>query len=194
MLLDDLMPVFDATRIEHRVIDGEPDAVYRAVLGADFMRAWRDSGAVRLLFAARSSAERVSARVRGHEHVEPPPPDSMRLADMPTRGQWVRLGDDPPHEVAFGAVGRFWAGETAWREIDAAEFRDFADPAFARIGCNFSLRPYGSGRTLVSYEARTHATDPDSRRAFLRYWSVVSVGAGMVMRSQLRVVEREAAA
>ena len=66
-------------------------AVHRAVLGADFVRAWRDSRVVRLLFAARSSAERVSARVRGREHAEPPPPDSLRLADMPTRGQWVRL-------------------------------------------------------------------------------------------------------
>jgi hypothetical protein len=52
---------------------------------------------------------------------------------------------------------------------------------------------YGSHRTLVSYEARTAATDPASRRAFLRYWRVVSPGVGVVMRSLLRVVAREAA-
>ena len=41
----------------------------------------------------------------------------MRLADMPTHGDWVRvlLGEDPLHEIAFGVVGRFWAGETVWR-------------------------------------------------------------------------------
>jgi hypothetical protein len=34
MLLDGLMPEFDATRIEHRVIDGRPTAVYDAAIHA----------------------------------------------------------------------------------------------------------------------------------------------------------------
>lgn len=47
----------------------------------------------------------------------------MRLADMPTHGDWVLLGEDPPHEIAFGAIGRFWAGETVWAQIDATRLR-----------------------------------------------------------------------
>jgi hypothetical protein len=194
MVLDALMPEFDATRIEHRVIDGDQARVYDAVMAADFIRAWRDNAAVRALFAARSTAEQVMTRVLGHEAAaSPAAPASMRLADLPVRGQWVRLGDDPPHEIAFGVVGRFWAGETAWEEIDAEEFGDFTRPDFARIACSFSLRPYGSARTLVSYEARTRATDERARRGFLRYWRAASTGAGVVMRSQLAVVAREAA-
>jgi hypothetical protein len=195
MLLDAVMPEFDATRIEHRVIDGDKAHVYEAVMAADFIRAWRDNAAVRALFAARSTAEQVMTRVLGHEAAaSPPAPDSMRLADLPVRGQWVRLGEDPPHEIAFGVVGRFWAGETTWEEIDAEEFGGFSRPDFARIACNFSLRPYGAARTLVSYEARTRATDEHARRAFLRYWRAASTGAGVVMRSQLAIVAREAAA
>jgi hypothetical protein len=189
MLLDAALPDFDATRIEHRVIDGEQARVYDVVLGADFMRAWREHAAVRALGAARSMAEQIVARARGRAAAQAAAePGSMRLADLPTHGQWVRLGEDPPHELTFGVVGRFWSGETSWEEIDATDFAGFSAPGFARIGCAFSLRPYGTARTLVSYEARTAATDDEARRAFLRYWRAASAGAGVVMRAQLAVV------
>jgi hypothetical protein len=193
MLLDDLVPRFDAVRREHRVIDGDARTVHAAVLRADFLRAVTSNPGVRTLFAARSAGERMAARVRGREVAEPAAPDSLRLVDMGAHGEWVRIADDPPREIAFGAVGRFWGGETMWEEIDATDFAAFDRPGFAKICCNFSLRPYGRGRTLVSYEVRTVATDDESRRAFLRYWRAVTKGVGVVMRSQLRVVEREAA-
>ena len=37
MMLDWLLPEFDATLVEHRVVDGDPDAVYRAVAGVDMV-------------------------------------------------------------------------------------------------------------------------------------------------------------
>ena len=43
MLLDRLMPEFDATRIEHRVIDGRPADVYEVAIHADFLDAMRRS-------------------------------------------------------------------------------------------------------------------------------------------------------
>ena len=55
------------------------------------------------------------------------------------------------------------------------------------------LREYGDTRTLLSYEARTEATDETARRAFLRYWTLVSPGVGIVMRSLLSVIELESA-
>lgn len=192
MLLDELLPRFDATRIEHRVISVDRPAMYQAVMRTDFLRTWSDSPALRMLSATRSSAERLVARARNRPFVEPPTPASLRLADMPTQGDWVRLGEAPPREIAFGVIGRFWAGETAWEQIDAADFVTFARPGLAKIACSFSLRPYGETRTLLSYEARTQTTDADSRRAFLRYWNAVSTGVGVVMRAQLKSVEREA--
>jgi hypothetical protein len=194
MLLDGLLPRFDATRIEHRVIPGERPAVYRAVVHTDFLRTWRDSGALRMMSATRSSAQRLVARARSRPFVEPPMPASLRLADLPARGDWVRLGEASPREIAFGVIGRFWGGETAWEQIDAADFVTFSRAGVAKIACNFSLRPYGESRTLLSYEARTQATDADSRRAFLRYWTAVSTGVGIVMRAQLKSIEGEMAA
>jgi len=135
----------------------------------------------------------VSAATGRDRPAEPAPPATMRLADLPPRGEWVLLGEDAPYEIAFGAIGRFWAGETVWEQTEAAQFATFDRPGLARIACDFSLRPYGAGRTLVSYECRTQATDPDARRAFLRYWRPLSPFIGVVMRSQLRVCARTAA-
>jgi len=44
MLLDRLMGRYDATRVEHLVVDGDLAAVHAAVLRADFLRAGRPRG------------------------------------------------------------------------------------------------------------------------------------------------------
>jgi hypothetical protein len=105
-------------------------------------------------------AERAVSAVRGQPAPPQPELESMRLGALPNRGEWVLLGQDLPREIAFGAVGRFWAGETAWEEIAAEDFAGFNRPGLAKIAANFSLRPYGTARTLLSYECRTQATDP----------------------------------
>lgn len=192
LLIDELMPRFDASRVDHLVVDGQPEAVFSAVRDADFVEAWTSSRAVRLLFAARAGAEWLAARARGRDPVAKEEIAAMRLADMPKHGEWVLLGENSPHEIAFGVIGRFWAGETVWRQTDSAEFAGFNEPRWARVACNFSLRPYGTERTLVSYETRTQGTDSASTRAFLRYWRLVSPLAGVVLRSQLSVVARAA--
>jgi hypothetical protein len=191
LLLDDVLPRFDVTRLEHRVIDGDRETVYGGLMQADFLSAWRDSTAVRALFALRSAAERV-AQLGRERQAPPPPPQTLRTSDITSHGEWVSLAEEPPREFVFGAIGRFWSGETKWETIEAAEFTTFDQPGFAKIAGSFSLRHYGGGRTLLTYEARTSATDPASRRAFMRYWWVVSPFVGVVMRSMLAVVEREA--
>ena len=112
-------------------------------------------------------------------------------ATCPTTGEWVKLADDPPEEFAFGVIGRFWGGETGWETIDADHFVAFDEPGLAKIACSISVRPYGSARTLVSYEARTQALDPESRAHFLRYWRLVRPGVAIVMRAFLHAVAKE---
>jgi hypothetical protein len=193
LLLDRLLPVFDASRIEHRVLDGGPDEIYEATRQADFIRAWKGSPAVRVLFALRAAGERAAMMLLRRPATPAAEVASMRLADMPAHGEWVVLGEARPHEIAFGVIGRFWSGQTVWEQIDAADFVTFDRPGTAKIACNFSLRPYGMGRTLVSYETRTKATDEAARRGFMRYWHPLSPFIGIVMRSQLRVIDEQAA-
>jgi hypothetical protein len=189
MRIDDVMPHPDARRVEHRIVDGDPDAVYAAALHADLVDTWRHSLLLRFLFRARDVGERAVAVARRRAHVTPPPPATLRLEDLPTRGEWVRLIDDPPHEFVFGTAGRFWAGETAWDEIDADAFATYDRPQRARIAACFRFTPLPGSRTLVEYECRTQATDAPSRRAFLRYWRALSPFIGLVLRAQLRTIE-----
>jgi hypothetical protein len=193
MLLDALMPSSDAdaARADHRVVDAPVAATFEAALRADLARAPEVVPGVKALFAAREAGERAVSALRGRPFTLPEMGE-LRLGDLPEHGEWVRLGLAAPHEIAFGAIGRFWAGETTWREIDAADFGSFAEPGFARIAANMSLRPYGAERTLVSHECRTRATDPESRRAFLRYWRALSPFIGVVLRAGLAVVADEA--
>ena len=69
---------------------------------------------------------------------------------MPDHGDWVRLGEDPPNEFAFGVIGRFLGGETNWEQIDVCAFTSFDSPQCANIAANLSLRGYGERRTLLS--------------------------------------------
>ena len=67
MLIDRLMPEFDATRIEHRVVAGRIGEAYAAAVGIDFVDAvQREPRAAGLLGAARpDGAGRVRARTVG---------------------------------------------------------------------------------------------------------------------------------
>jgi len=189
VLLDDIMPVWDATRIEHRVIPGSRAAAYETALAIDLLDVPRRNAAVRALFAARAGGERVVQTVRGTKpSPDDTPPASMRLGDMEDEGDWIRLGARPGEEFVFGALGRFWAGRTAWERISAEQFVDFSTPGYAKIAANLSFREYGTAQTLVSYEARTVATDDASRAQFLRYWRVVDPFVGVVMRGTLRLL------
>ncbi len=188
MLLDDLMPRWDARRTERIRVAVPSGRVYAAAIQADFLDAARQSRLVRSLFALRTAAENLVAILRGQRWYPPPEPPALRLIDMAASGEWVKLGENPQREFAFGAVGRFWAGETRWERIDSAGFASFARPGFARIACNLACSDTPDGRTELSYDVRTLATDPASARAFKRYWWVVSPFVGVVMRALLKVV------
>jgi hypothetical protein len=168
------------------------ESVFRAVTSVDMVEIPKTYPAVRGLFAARGAAERLVNALLGRPAPTVDADNPMRLGDMPEHGDWVKLADDPPRELAFGVIGRFWGGETVWEAIDAADFAAFERPGFAKIACSVSLRPYGSVRTLVSYEARTQALDAESRAAFLRYWRLVRPGVAIVMRAFLQAVAKEA--
>jgi hypothetical protein len=164
MMLDWLLPEFDATLVEHRVIDAGPAAVYRAIAGVDMVEIPQAYPAVRGLFAARGAAERLINALLGRPTPALEPDGPMRLADLPVHGEWVKFSDHPPWEISFGVIGRFWGGETAWETIDAADFVEFARPGFAKIACSVSLRPTGAcGPSSPTRPARRRWTRTPAR-------------------------------
>ena len=187
MLIDEVMPSFDRTRIETLVVDAEPARVYSAIADADLLKSGQASPGMRFVMGVRTAPAALVRRIRR----QPPPPDPepLRPTELPEEGEWVKLGEDFGKEVVFGAIGRFWGRDIDWRRIKASEFREFEEPGYAKIAANLSVRSYGTGRSLLSYEARTLATDERARRGFLRYWRLVSPGVGIVLRGALRYIK-----
>ena len=189
MLIDDFLPTYDETVRRHAVVDAPVERTYDAVLTADFTQT---GPVVRVLNELRTLPERLSAAVRGD--AQPRMTDPLRLADLPDRGTWIELDAAPGDEFVFGAIGAVWQPDIDWVEADAESFRSFDRPGYAKIAASISVRPYGSGRTLVTYEARTAATDSASRRRFRRYWRVVGPFAGFLMARALDRVAADAEA
>lgn len=189
LLIDEVLPDYDVTVIEHLVIDAPPDAVYETVREMDFMQI--HSPLVDAAMAARGLPTTIG---RWLGRPAPPPPQTMRLADLldpPVDADaetdalegWVGLGEVQGREIVFGAIGKVWQPDIDWKPVAADEFAAFAEPDYAKIAAGFSLRRYGRHRTLLSYEARTAGTDDGSRDKFLRYWWLVRPFVRVVMRA-----------
>lgn len=190
MLIDSVLPEFDATIVEHLVIDASPEVVYRTAREMDFMHV--HSPMLDAAMLVRGLPARLRSSVGGRQS---PPPPSMRLADLFDNSAnsdafsgWLALGEVPGRELVFGAIGKVWQLDIEWRAVTVDEFGDFAEPGYAKLAAGFSVRDYGADRTLLSYEARTAGTDEAARRKFLRYWWLVRRFVHFVMRAAVVTV------
>jgi hypothetical protein len=126
-----------------------------------------------------------------------PTPEHVTLHDTAKfpidKGGWVLLGERPQDEIALGLVGKFWKPVIDFVRVPASEFRDFAQPGYAKTVYSLSVRPLDGRRTLLSGIMRTATTDEHARRWFRRYWTF-GVGSGAhVLVNGLLDVTREMA-
>ncbi|EKX68457.1 hypothetical protein Sipo8835_11030 [Streptomyces ipomoeae] len=199
LLLDRALPDFRFTRLECATVAAGPPQTYRTARDLDLLSIHSP------LFDLVARARGLPDRLRGNPAS---PPASMRLADLfdtVTEGRhdqeqreyeqeqpWVGLGEDPGRELVFGAVGKAWQPSIQWRRIEPGEFPEFAEPGWAKIAAALVVHPYGTRRSLLTYEARTACTDPVATRRFARYWTVVSPDVGIVMRAALHAIRTTA--
>lgn len=189
MLIDRYLPEYDVTTVRHAVVEADPETTYEAMLTADLL----DTGPiVRTLGRLRNAPTAVSRRIRGTSGE--PPPERMRFADVPETDEWTLLDETPGEEFVFGAVGKFWRPEIEWRQVGPETFAAFDEPGYAKLAITLSVRPYGEGRTVLSYEARTATTDHRARRNFRRYWRVIGPFAGYLMARALERIAADAEA
>jgi hypothetical protein len=189
MRLDSKLAEHDIAAIHHEVIDADPARVYVVAIEADLAVAAHRSRAVAALLAARATPTRLARGLRRRPSTAA---DPVRLATLPDPGEWVWLDEDFGREIVFGAVGRVGARSVSWRHIRGADFDGFGAPGFARVAANLSLKPDGGGRTVLSFELRALATDPETRRRLRRYWRFASPFVGRFMRGVLLYVKEEA--
>jgi hypothetical protein len=194
MLIDRYLPRFEVTLIEHTVATADVATTWQALRELDLMQV--HTPLMDAAVAARGLPDRVGRRLRRTQAPPTPPPQRLTLTgDGPEMEGWLSLGEIPEREIAFGAIGRFWQPDIQWYDVSGMSpqrFGEFAEPGWGRIAANFSLRPYGTPRTLISYEARTATADPDAARRFGRYWLLIRPFVGHIMRATLDSVRQDA--
>jgi hypothetical protein len=189
MIIDELLPHSVASLVRHTIVDAPPEVTYAAIARTDAL----GDPLVRALFRLRFAPQRIAARVQGKEAPEAVPP-SMAFGDVLDHAEGFRpLGEDPPHEVLSGLIGKLWQKDFGMRRFASAEeFRDFSEPGYAKTVADFSVRAYGDSRSLLSYESRTATTDEEAASKFRRYWLALKPGIAYVMASALRLIKAEA--
>jgi hypothetical protein len=176
-VLDDFLPSYDVHEVHSVGTSASPAAVMDAIRALTPLEVPLLVG----LMAIRS----VPAVLRGRRL-------SMRgrLLDGFRRGGFVDL-HEAPDELVFGGIGRFWQPTGGLHRIDPADFRDFAEPGFAKAAFNFQVERV-DGRTILRTETRIATTDAHARRRFGRYWRVIHPGSALIRISWLRAIRRRA--
>jgi hypothetical protein len=182
LLIDARMPSFDASIAEHVIVRRDPSTTFRVARELDFLSV--HTPLLDLAMWARGLPARISGRA-----LEPPP--RLVLSEGDPLPGWLVLGERSG-EIVFGAVGKFWQPNIEWHDVAAGEFAPFNEPGWGKIVANFSVTPYGTRATLLTYECRTVTTDSASRQKFLRYWSVIRPFVTHIFRATLRTIRDRA--
>lgn len=164
------------------MVDANPKSTYEAVRELDFTDVHGP------LVDASMWVRGLPERIRSRRHGPPRTPTRLTLDDMTAGSDWVILGEQPGVEIAFGAIGRFWQPVIEWRPIEARDFTDFTEPGYGKIACSLSVLPYGTSRSLLTYDVRTILDDHLAWVGFRRYWRIIKPFVGTIERATLRTI------
>jgi hypothetical protein len=183
MIIDTQLPEYDVVLAVHTVVDADLATTFGAARQLDFL-------------TVRTPLLDTAMWLRGLpdrlRHRAAQPPAKLTLADGAGLPGWLSLGVREDDEVAFGAVGKFWQANIEWRDVPQADFREFQEPGWGKIACNFTVRAYGTDRTLLTYECRTATTDAIARRRFARYWWLIRPFVAHIMRATIATIAANA--
>jgi hypothetical protein len=102
---------------------------------------------------------------------------------------FIPLGENPAEEILLGVVGKFWTRAGDLQRLDPGGFQQFDRAGFAKVAWNFAIAPQNEGRTRLTTETRIYCTDPNSRRRFRLYWSVIGPFSAWIRRETLRILK-----
>jgi len=178
-LLDMFLPAYEVVE-RHRVRVAAPAEV---TLSAACEMDLQQSAIIRGIFRAREllfgSHPDGTARLPG------------LLAQMRVLG-WGLLAEVPGREIVMGAVTQPWMANVVFHALPPAEFAAFDEPGYAKIVWTLRADPIDAGESLFRTETRVKTMDPEARRKFRWYWSLVSPGVVLIRRLSLGLLKREA--
>src|SRR5829696_5939622 len=145
LLLDDYLPTFEVTQIQHAVVDEPPAAAYDRLRHLDFM----SSRLVRVLVTAQAVPDRTTRRLRGRQQL-PAYPRHAGLDDMLATDAWTLLAEDPGRELVLGLLWPLRRPGAPTPKVTPQQWTAFAEPGYAKVAWSLAARPYGTGRTLLT--------------------------------------------
>ena len=172
------MPHYDVSEYHETKIRAPIEKVYEMLRTADL----GESPIVRSLLRLRQLPAIFGTR--GHRR-------SLKLnLDAIIKGGFVLLGENPPSEIAFGVIGRFWTLSAERCRFEADDFIAFDRHGYAKAVWNFSLVAENAGVTRLATETRVRCVDDASRWRFRVYWALIAPFSGLIRREALRIVRR----
>ncbi len=174
MLIDVALPAYDVAARYSTDIKATLERVYAALQQVDL---------------AQSTITRWLLALRGLR--QPSQKTTLKLTDF-IEGGFILLGEDPPRELLLGVIGKFWTPSGCVQRLDAAGFRGFTQPGFAKAVWNFSLREKREGVTELATETRVQCLGASTHRRFRLYWFFVGPFSGWIRREALRLIKRTA--
>lgn len=172
MLLDDFMPDFEFFEYHEVDVAAPVEAGWAAATDV----AWGEVPLFRILFGIRSG--------RAFRRDRP-------ILDQMLSSGFTLLAEDPPRELVFGVVGRFWRLTGGLRDVPPEDFASFSGDRYVKGATNF-LVTAAPGGCKVSTETRVQPTDVAARRRFYLYWSVVRGGSAAIRVAWLRAIKKRA--
>jgi hypothetical protein len=178
-LLDGFMPTYEVAERHHIRVAAPADVTFAAACDVDFQK----SAVIRAIFKGREvmlgSAPDATERPGG------------LLALTKSLG-WGVLAEIPGHEVVMGAVTQPWQANVVFRPVPPDRFAAFNDSDYVKVAWTLRADPLGAHQSMARSETRVMTTDPEARRKFRRYWSLVSPGIVIIRRVAMTLVKNEA--
>jgi hypothetical protein len=179
--LNRLIPAPGLTEIDRVDVGAGVELAWRAARGVDLAA----SPLARALFNIRTLPDWLRGR---------PADVRMRFDDLtstPDRPGFQILADDPPYEIAVGAIGKVWQASIPFVHVaDAAGFATFADPGYVKVAWAVRVIPNADQTCGVELELRVAATDEASWRSFRRYFRMIGPVSRFLRRVLLAQIER----
>ena len=179
--LDQLIPDPHLVELDRLRVSAPAEAVWETARHSALAQAWP----IRALFALRSAMMRDSAGSSPTIRID----DLRSSADRPG---FQILIDDPPRELAVGAIGKVWRLKIPFVHVAGAQdYALFRQPGFVKVAWALRVTPLDTPDAChVEIEVRVHATDKPSWRKFRCYFWVIGPFSRFIRRSLLKAIAR----
>ena len=181
--LDEVMPSWQFEEVNEIPVHADPGRIYRAITSvtAAEIPLYRTLAWIRRGFAS------------GPESILNPP-DHDPLVAVATRTTFLRLAEEPGHEIVLGTVVVAPPGVRLPLGSDPESFKTLTLPGYAKAAIAFRIEPGRPGWYRLRTATRVFGTDQDSVARFAKYWRVIRPGSQLIRIMWLRAIKVRAEA